>query len=278
MEGPVAMQRFKYIIVSSAVALALTAANLSAQQSPSRPGGTGGGGGTATLTEQQVQTGHLSDIATGVGSPTDTGCTAGSDGNLNCKVKNLTALVDALGTTLSTLNAKFPTATTPADNTALGAMSSMFVVNGCYDGSTVDLCVKADAGAGSTSSATQRVVLAYDSGVCNAKNASQLAVSVSSSGNNELVALTASQTIYVCDLTLLADGAVDVQLIYGTGTACATGETNMSGLMKLVATGAGWTHDYGGRLKTAEANALCLELSGAVAVNGILTYRKAATF
>lgn len=32
------MQRFKSIIVSSAVALALTAANLSAQQMPSRPG------------------------------------------------------------------------------------------------------------------------------------------------------------------------------------------------------------------------------------------------
>lgn len=39
------MQRFKYIIVSSAVVLALTAANLSAQQGPSRPGGTSGGGG-----------------------------------------------------------------------------------------------------------------------------------------------------------------------------------------------------------------------------------------
>jgi hypothetical protein len=70
---------------------------------------------------------------------------------------------------------------------------------------------------------------------------------------------------------------VGVQLIYGTGTACATGETNMSGVLPLVAN-SGWTHDYKGRLKTAQANAFCLELSAAVQVDGILTYRKAATF
>lgn len=65
MEGPVEMQRFKYIIVSSAVALALTAANLSAQQSPSRPGGTGGGGGgDASASNQASQISLETQIAT----------------------------------------------------------------------------------------------------------------------------------------------------------------------------------------------------------------------
>ena len=51
----------------------------------------------------------------------------------------------------------------------------------------------------------------------------------------------------------------------------------MSGVLPLVAN-SGWTHDYQGRLKTAASNAFCVELSGAVQVDGILTYRKAATF
>lgn len=65
MEVPVEMQRFKSIIVSSAVALALTAANLSAQQSPSRPGGSGGGGGgDASASNQSSQITLETRIAT----------------------------------------------------------------------------------------------------------------------------------------------------------------------------------------------------------------------
>ncbi len=66
MEVPVEMQRFKYIIVSSAVALALTAANLSAQQSPSRPGAGGSGGaGDASASNQSSQIALETKIATG---------------------------------------------------------------------------------------------------------------------------------------------------------------------------------------------------------------------
>lgn len=231
--------------------------------------GGGGGGGAATIADG-------ADVA--LGATTDAATTAGGAGTVSAKLRNATELLDTNNTTLSTLNAKLPSAALMAEDSATPTLSAIAVYPKVYDGTDWDFLRKADSGAGSVGSATQRVVIAYDSGVCNAKNTSQLAVSVSSSGNNELVALTSAQTIYVCDLTLIADGAVDVQLIYGTGTACGTGETNMSGVMKLTAAGSGWTHDYGGRLKTAEANALCLELSGAVAVNGILTYRKAATF
>ncbi len=66
------MQRFKSIIVSSAVALALTAANLSAQQGPAVPGSGSGGGGDASLAEQQTQTGILTTI------DADTGTIAGA--------------------------------------------------------------------------------------------------------------------------------------------------------------------------------------------------------
>jgi len=246
-------------------------------------GGGGGGSGDASEAEQQAQTAILTTIdadtgtiASGVGAPTDAVATAGGEGSLSAKLRNATALLDTLNTALSTLNAKFPSAATPADNTALGSMTSVFAINGCYDGSTVDLCVKASAGAGNSDSGTQRVVVARDSDVCNPKDTSQAVISTASSGNVELVALTSGQTIYLCDFTIMAGGTVGVQLIYGTGAACATGETNMTGVMPLVVN-TGWTHNYGGRLKTAEANAFCIELSGAVQVDGVVTYRKVAT-
>lgn len=60
------MQRFKSIIVSSAVALALTAANLSAQQSPAVPGSGWGGGGDASASNQASQITLETRIATSV--------------------------------------------------------------------------------------------------------------------------------------------------------------------------------------------------------------------
>jgi hypothetical protein len=134
-----------------------------------------------------------------------------------------------------------------------------------------------DTNKGVASNGTQRVAIAEDSGVCNPKDTAQVAVSVSASGNTQLVALTSGQTIYVCDIVLVARGAVEAQFIYGTGTACATGETDMSGPMSLIAN-TGFTNSPLGRFKTAAANALCLELSAAVQVDGYITYRKAATF
>lgn len=65
MEAPVEMQRYKSIIVSSAVALALTAANLSAQQGPAVPGSGSGGGGDASAANQAAQIALETKIATG---------------------------------------------------------------------------------------------------------------------------------------------------------------------------------------------------------------------
>ncbi len=128
-------------------------------------------------------------------------------------------------------------------------------------------------GVGSAAAGTMRVAVARDSEVCNPIDTAQVAVAVSASGNTELVPLTSGQTIYVCDVLLVAGGTVDVQLISGTGTACATGETDMTGAVPLVAN-TGYVHNFNGRLKTAASNALCLELSGAVSVQGTVTYRK----
>lgn len=104
---------------------------------------------------------------------------------------------------------------------------------------------------------------------------SSVAISTASSGNVELVALTSTQIVYVCGGFVSADGTVGVQWIYGTGTACATGETDLSGVVSLQAR-EGFVLPAGGTpyMKSAASNALCIELSAAVQVNGFLTYVK----
>jgi hypothetical protein len=102
-----------------------------------------------------------------------------------------------------------------------------------------------------------------------------VAIDGAASGNTELVALTASETIYVCGYSVIAAGTVNFQLIYGTGTACATGETNLTGDYNLTAQAGIVDRSpfyYG--MKGAVSNALCYELSGAVAVDGVVYYTK----
>ena len=105
---------------------------------------------------------------------------------------------------------------------------------------------------------------------------SSVAISTASSGNTELVALTSGMTVYVCGYMIVGDGDVDVQIIYGTGTACATGETDLTGAMPIASSGGGMAESssFWRGMKSAASNALCIELSAAVQVSGILYYTK----
>lgn len=108
----------------------------------------------------------------------------------------------------------------------------------------------------------------------------------STSGNTELVAISGSKHIYVCHYTIFAAGTVNVSLVTGTGTACAsaasgTPSTGTSGASagltpayQLTAqTGkVEPTPTHGFLYDTGSANALCLKTSGAVAVQGEVWY------
>lgn len=93
-------------------------------------------------------------------------------------------------------------------------------------------------------------------------------------GNAELVALTASQTIYVCSFSMVVSAAASVRLVYGTGTACATGETGLTGAYPFAANGGIALGGGAILMKTAVSNALCIETSAAVNVHGHVTYAK----
>lgn len=100
-------------------------------------------------------------------------------------------------------------------------------------------------------------------------------ISVSASGDTELVALTTNQIVYLCGYDVIAAGTVNVTLVYGTGSNCATGKTSLTGAYPLVAN-SGLARANAGypQTKGAVSNAVCITLSGAVQVSGMLTYVK----
>jgi hypothetical protein len=104
-----------------------------------------------------------------------------------------------------------------------------------------------------------------------------VAVDTASSGNVELVALSGSDLIYVCGYDLVADGAVAVQFIYGTGAACGTGETDLSGPMSFAANG-GISRPVSGavQFKAPAGNALCIENSTTGGIRGSVQYVRTA--
>ncbi len=100
-------------------------------------------------------------------------------------------------------------------------------------------------------------------------------ISISSSGNNEIVALTSGQTIRVCHYVFVAAGTVSVKWTRGTGTACGTGTADLTGAMDLVANaGVSTGSGVGTIIESTSGNALCLNLSAAVGVRGHVRYSK----
>jgi hypothetical protein len=104
----------------------------------------------------------------------------------------------------------------------------------------------------------------------------------STNGSTQLVALTASQVIYVCgyQISSSSSSAVSVNLRYGTGTNCATSPQNITPAYPLqAATSTGpiglvvMTPGFTG-LKTAASNALCINTNAAVSVQAIVWYTK----
>lgn len=168
-------------------------------------------------------------------------------------------------------------AASTVDITAVGGTAvtttlptNLLLVNGQGSG--------AFAGNGAVGSATIRVVQGSGSTVSSCADETQVLsvpISTAAAANTELVALTAAQTVFVCGYSFIAAGTVDVQLITGTGAACATGETDLTGPYSLVVN-SGIAVPNGGAMQTKGllSNALCIELSAAIQVSGMLSYVK----
>jgi hypothetical protein len=93
------------------------------------------------------------------------------------------------------------------------------------------------------------------------------AISASSSGNNTIVSAVSSKKIRVIAFNFIANAAVNAKWQSGAGG------TDLTGLYYLAANGgiSAPLNDYG-YFETASNTLLNLNLSGAVAVGGVLTY------
>lgn len=92
-------------------------------------------------------------------------------------------------------------------------------------------------------------------------------------GSTQLVAISASTSIYVCGYTIIASGTVNVELDYGTGAACVTSPTKIVPAYQLTAqAGVSDTSPIFRGLKTTAGQALCLKTSAGVNVQAIVYY------
>jgi len=93
------------------------------------------------------------------------------------------------------------------------------------------------------------------------------AIDAATSGDNEIVAAVSGKRIRVISCFMIAAGAVNVRFESGAGGTALTGQMNLT-------TNSGFTlnENNSGWLETASGAALNLELSGAVSVDGCLSY------
>jgi hypothetical protein len=106
---------------------------------------------------------------------------------------------------------------------------------------------------------------------CNTAAPTTIAINTATSGNVELVALSAGKKVYVCGFSLDNDTATTgLQFIHGTGTACATDEADFTGVYTVAALT--FPNASSTIFATGTGEAFCIELSTNTQVNGQLTY------
>lgn len=103
---------------------------------------------------------------------------------------------------------------------------------------------------------------------------SSAAISVAAAATQEIVALTASQSIYVCSFVITGDTlATTGQFKYGTGVTCGTGTVNLTGAMRMPDEGGIFVSNTGYLFKTIASNALCITAATG-AITGFIEYIK----
>lgn len=92
-------------------------------------------------------------------------------------------------------------------------------------------------------------------------------IDVATSGDNTLVVAVTDKKIRVISLFLVAAGTVNVRFESGASGTALTGQMNL-----VANTGFALNFNSGGHFETAAGELLNLELSGAVSVDGSLSY------
>jgi hypothetical protein len=97
------------------------------------------------------------------------------------------------------------------------------------------------------------------------------AVSLTSSGLTQVIALSGGKSIRIAHFSIAFASGVDFQLEYGTGAACGTGTTALTGVYKNITTYA-YDAPAGAPLPIPAGNALCVNLGASVTGGGLVQY------
>lgn len=109
-----------------------------------------------------------------------------------------------------------------------------------------------------------------DAGVINSCTTFAL-FNLSGSGNTQIVAASAAKKIIVCSVDFATGTPEDVKFTEGTGSNCASGTADVTGLYKNISAR---SHDAMGLSYTATAgDALCLNQANSQALGGTIWYR-----
>lgn len=100
-----------------------------------------------------------------------------------------------------------------------------------------------------------------------------VAISVAAATTTEILALVTGKRIYVTSFDFMAAGTNNVKLVYGTGTNCGTGTTDLTGAYPLIAqAGISKGNGLGAILFLPVSNALCITASGSGQVSGSISF------
>jgi hypothetical protein len=98
-------------------------------------------------------------------------------------------------------------------------------------------------------------------------------ISVAAVTTTEVLPLVTGARIYITSFDFMAAGNNNVKLVYGTGSACGTGTTDLTGAYPLIAqAGISKGNGTGAILFIPVSNALCITTSGAGQVSGSVSY------
>lgn len=234
-------------------------------------GGAGAVGATVLRTTQASD----SPLVAALGATSDAAATQGSTGTVSAKLREMSASLGTINTSLGTLNTSVNATTTqlPADGTGQVTMANSFPVVLASDQSAVALHGHGATGAAVPANVTAMGARAGANSVNVAQGSATVAVNISTATTTQIVALSGSTQIYVTGIAIVAGGTGNVTIVYGTGSACGTGTTSISGAMPLVAnSGFALGSGLGPVIVLPAGQALCITTSAAVQMSGFVTY------
>ncbi len=229
------------------------------------------------------------------GATTDAAATQGGSGTVSAKLRLMTSQLNTIATTGHPIIGTVAVTQSTSPWVISGALTANQSVNVAQVNGVTTL-----TGTGAVGTGTQRVAIGTDTATvagsatlpagtnrvgytsddpCTQKTKSNAAFTTSSGGPVSIVALSGSTVVYICSISAIADTAIKLSFIGGTGGSCASaqaaiwGSTTAANGMSLVANG-GFTQGSGNGSVglTAAGHAFCLLQSGTSLIAGNITY------